>query len=56
MHAGDHVDNTVDPATGVPVYSIYGATRKPTPEMLRDVDVLVYDIQDNGCRSFTCRP
>ena len=53
VHAGDHVDNTVDPATGVPVYSIYGATRKPTPEMLRDVDVLVYDIQDNGCRSFT---
>ena len=53
VHAGDHVDNAVDPATGVPVYSIYGSTRKPTPEMLKDVDVLVYDIQDNGCRSFT---
>lgn len=53
VHAGDHVDNAVDPATGVPVYSIYGDTRKPTPEMLKDVDVLVYDIQDNGCRSFT---
>lgn len=53
VHAGDKVDNMVDPATGVPVYSIYGKTRKPTPEMLKDVDVLIYDIQDNGCRSFT---
>lgn len=53
VHAGDHVDNAVDPATGVTVYSIYGKNRKPTPEMLKDVDVLVYDIQDNGCRSFT---
>ncbi len=35
------------------MYSIYGATYKPTPEMLKDVDVLIYDIQDNGCRSFT---
>ena len=51
VHAGDHVDNAVDPATGVPVYSIYGKNRKPSPEMLKDVDVLVYDIQDNGCRS-----
>ena len=53
VHAGDHVDNSVDEATGVPVYSIYGKNRKPSPEMLKDVDVLVYDIQDNGCRSFT---
>lgn len=53
VHAGDHVDNFTDPATGVPVYSIYGKNRKPTPEMLKDVDVLLYDIQDNGCRSFT---
>lgn len=53
VHAGDHVDNFVDPATGVTVYSIYGKSRKPTPEMLKDVDVLIYDIQDNGCRSFT---
>ena len=36
-----------------PVYSLYGRTRKPTPEMLEGVDVLVYDIQDIGCRSFT---
>ncbi|MCM1033068.1 MAG: DUF1343 domain-containing protein [Odoribacter sp.] len=53
VHAGDHVDNFTDPATGVTVYSIYGKTRKPSPEMLKDVDVLIYDIQDIGCRSFT---
>lgn len=53
VHAGDHVDNFVDPATGVTVYSIYGKNRKPTPEMLKDIDVLIYDIQDIGCRSFT---
>lgn len=53
IHAGDKVENAVDPATGVPVYSVFGKTRKPTPEMLKDVDVLIYDIQDNGCRSFT---
>lgn len=52
-YAGDRVDNTVDPKTGVKVFSVFGKTRKPTPEMLEDVDVLVYDIQDNGCRSFT---
>jgi len=53
VHAGDHVDNSNDPSTGVPVYSLYGKTRKATPEMLKDIDVLVYDIQDIGCRSFT---
>ena len=52
-HAGDHVGNQTDPVTGRPVYSLYGKTRKPTPEMLRGIDVLVYDIQDIGCRSFT---
>lgn len=53
VHAGDHVADQRDPATGLPVYSLYGKTRKATPEMLKDVDVLVYDIQDIGCRSFT---
>ncbi|MCC8177428.1 MAG: DUF1343 domain-containing protein [Bacteroidales bacterium] len=53
VHAGDQVDNMVDPATGVTVYSIFGKTHKPTPEMLADVDVLLYDIQDIGCRSYT---
>lgn len=52
-HAGDKVDNVTDPKTGLPVYSLYGKTRKATPEMLKDIDVLVYDIQDIGCRSFT---
>ena len=52
-YAGDKVDSGTDPKTGLPVYSLYGKTRKPTPEMLKGVDVLVYDIQDNGCRSFT---
>lgn len=53
VHAGDHVADQRDPATGLPVYSLYGKTRKATPEMLKDIDVLVYDIQDIGCRSFT---
>ena len=53
VHAGDKVDNNTDAKTGLPVYSLYGATRKPTAEMLKGIDVLVYDIQDNGCRSFT---
>ena len=52
-HAGDEVGNQKDPGTGLPVYSLYGATRKATPEMLKDIDVLVYDIQDIGSRSFT---
>lgn len=51
--AGANVANDVDKKTGVKVYSLHGATKKPTPEMLRDVDVLVYDIQDIGCRSYT---
>lgn len=53
IHAGDKVDTFTDPATGVTVYSIYGKNHKPTPEQLKDIDVLVYDIQDIGCRSFT---
>nr|WP_176221508.1 DUF1343 domain-containing protein [Massilibacteroides vaginae] len=53
IHAGDKVDNSADASTGLPVFSLYGKTRKPTPEMLKGIDVLVYDIQDIGCRSFT---
>lgn len=52
-HAGDHVDNVTDPKTGLPVYSLHGKTRFPSTEMLKNIDVLVYDIQDIGCRSFT---
>ena len=53
MYAGDKVNDSVDPVTGLPVYSLYGKTRKPTPEMLAGVDVMVYDIQDVGVRSYT---
>lgn len=53
VHAGDKIEDFKDPNTGVPVFSLYGATRKPTKEMLAGVDVLVYDIQDIGCRSYT---
>ena len=53
VHAGDKIETFTDPNTGVPVYSLYGATRKPTAEMLEGIDVLVYDIQDIGCRSYT---
>ena len=53
VYAGEKVDNSVDAATGLPVYSLYGKTRKPTPEMLKDIDIMVYDIQDVGVRSYT---
>ncbi len=53
VHAGDHISTQNDTSTGLPVYSLYGSTRKPTPEMLQNIDVLVYDIQDIGSRSFT---
>lgn len=52
-HAGDAVGDAVDEKTGVKMYSLYGKTHKPMPEMLKDIDVLVYDIQDVGCRSYT---
>lgn len=52
-YAGDYVSDTLDAATGLPVYSIYGPHRKPTPEMLEGLDVVVYDIQDVGTRSYT---
>jgi uncharacterized protein YbbC (DUF1343 family) len=51
--AGDHVDDQVDPRTGVPVYSLYGKSRKPAPGTLEDVDVIVFDIQDVGVRAYT---
>jgi uncharacterized protein YbbC (DUF1343 family) len=51
--AGDKVVSSTDARTGLPVYSLYDKTRKPTPEMLTGLDVLVYDLQDTGCRSYT---
>lgn len=56
---GDVQDNmvetphTFDPETGLPVYSLYSETREPTEEMLREVDVIVCDLQDVGCRIYT---
>ena len=51
--AGATIANSVDSATGVPVFSLYGATRVPTAAMLANIDVLVYDIQDVGARVYT---
>lgn len=51
--AGETVGSNVDQATGLPVYSLYGKTRKPTSEMLKGIDILVYDVQDIGSRSYT---
>jgi len=51
--AGRYVASRRDPLTGREAYSLYGATRKPTPEMLEGIDTLVFDMQDIGCRSYT---
>ena len=51
--AGASVEFYIDEKTGLPVYSLYGNTKKPTKEMLKDVDVLVFDIQDVGTRYYT---
>ncbi|MGM0474910.1 MAG: exo-beta-N-acetylmuramidase NamZ family protein [Bacteroidota bacterium] len=51
--AGDHVGDRVDERTGVPVYSLYGRNRRPDSSALEKVDVIVYDIQDIGVRSYT---
>ena len=53
LYAGQLVKNTTDETTGLPVYSIHGSSRKPTAAMLQNIDALVYDIQDIGCRSYT---
>ncbi|MBS1788059.1 MAG: DUF1343 domain-containing protein [Acidobacteria bacterium] len=49
----EKITNSTDEKTGLPVFSLYGETRKPTPEMLKDIDVLVFDIQDVGARFYT---
>lgn len=46
-------EGSIDPATGLPVYSLYGKTRKPLPEMLKNIDVMVIDMQDVGARYYT---
>ena len=52
-YAGVKVENRTDRKTGLPVFSLYGKTRKPTPEMLKGLDALVFDLQDIGSRSYT---
>ncbi len=51
--SGQAFDDSTDPATGIKFFSLYGKTQKPTKEMLEGIDVLVYDIQDVGIRSYT---
>ena len=53
VEGGEKIGNYIDSKTGLPVFSLYGKTRKPTTEMLKGIDVLVYDIQDIGARSYT---
>ena len=51
--AGEAVEDGRDPRTGVPIYSLYGETRRPTPEMMEGLDALVFDVQDVGARFYT---
>ncbi len=50
---GDAIPGMIDSATGVPIHSLYGAQREPNPEMLKGIDVLIFDIQDVGTRFYT---
>jgi uncharacterized protein YbbC (DUF1343 family) len=51
--AGDKIGNQSDPKTGLPVFSLYGKNRRPDKESMEQIDVMVYDIQDIGVRSYT---
>ena len=51
--AGAKVDNSADAKTGLPIISLYGKNKKPTSEQLKDVDVVIFDLQDVGCRFYT---
>ncbi|MEN8193066.1 MAG: DUF1343 domain-containing protein [Bacteroidota bacterium] len=53
VEGGDKIDNSTDAVTGLPVYSLYGKNRKPSKEMLHNLDIIIYDLQDIGCRSYT---
>ncbi|SDJ95167.1 Uncharacterized conserved protein YbbC, DUF1343 family [Catalinimonas alkaloidigena] len=50
---GEHIDSGIDPTTGLPIASLYGANRKPKPEWLQDLDVVLFDLQDVGTRFYT---
>ncbi|MCF6224052.1 MAG: DUF1343 domain-containing protein [Flavobacteriaceae bacterium] len=51
--AGEHVANDIDKKTGLPILSLHGKTRKASPEMLKGIDIIVFDIQDVGVRFYT---
>lgn len=51
--AGEKIEDGTDKKTGLPVYSLYGKNRKPTPEMVEGIDLIVFDIQDVGARFYT---
>jgi len=51
--AGEHVNDDIDTKTGLPIVSLFGENRKPAPELLDDVDVILFDIQDVGVRFYT---
>lgn len=51
--AGEHIENGKDPKTGIPVISLYGDNKKPTPSQLADIDLVIFDIQDVGARFYT---
>jgi uncharacterized protein YbbC (DUF1343 family) len=53
VYAGDKIADRNDPRTGLPAYSLYGESRKPTIAMLEGLDALVFDLQDIGARSYT---
>jgi uncharacterized protein YbbC (DUF1343 family) len=51
--AGTEIENKTDPIENIPIYSLYGDTKKPTSEMLQNIDILVFDVQDIGSRYYT---
>ena len=51
--AGAHIASCTDPKTGLPIVSLYGKKKKPAPEQLSDVDFILFDLQDVGCRFYT---
>ena len=51
--AGERIGNSTDEKTGIPIVSLYGSNKKPTPQQMADVDVVVFDLQDVGCRFYT---
>lgn len=53
VSAGDHVNNEIDATTGIPIISLYGKKNKPSKQDLADIDIMIYDLQDVGCRFYT---